>query len=65
MGDDFEPFRKDVRFLKCEDSEIRPLIESLDFIENKKRWGYAFRFGHIEITEKDFRLIADAMRADI
>lgn len=65
MCDDFEPFRKDVHFLKCEEAEIRPLIEELDFIKDKKSWGYAFRFGHIEISDKDFLLIARAMEADI
>lgn len=65
MSDDFEPYRKEVRFLKCEEAEIRPLIDDLDFIKNKKSWGYAFRFGHIEIDESDFRLIAEAMKANV
>ena len=29
----------------------------LDFIENKKAWGYKFRFGFFEIGEEDFEQI--------
>ncbi len=31
------------------------------FIKNEKRWVYPFRFGHFEIEEKDFKLIAEKM----
>lgn len=65
MSEGFEPFRKDVGYLKCEEIEIRPLIDELDFIKDKKSWGYGFRFGHIEISKGDFRRIAAAMKTDI
>lgn len=65
LSDDFEPFRKDVKFLKCEEAEIRPLIDDLNFIKDKESWGYAFRFGHIEIPKPDFSRIAKAMKADV
>jgi hypothetical protein len=42
-------------------ADIRPLINQLQFIQNKSRWGYAFRFGHIEIPQADFELIAAKM----
>lgn len=59
----FMPFRKDIEFVAAKDTSIRPLIDELDFIADKKRWGYKFRFGHFEISKKDFGLIAMAMSA--
>lgn len=31
--------------------------------KGKRNWGYAFRFGLVEIDAADFRLIAEAMAA--
>lgn len=60
MGD-FKPWRRDVTFLETvQDVPIRPLIEKLELIKDPKRWGYPFQFGHLEITNKDFALIAAA-----
>lgn len=61
MGNGFHPFRIDVDYLKCKEANIRPLLEVLQFIPNPKRWGYRFRFGHFEICEDDFLLIANTM----
>lgn len=61
MSDTFEPFRKNVSYLKCISADIRPLIDDLGFIRDKKSWGYAFRFGHIEIGKSDYDKIAGAM----
>ena len=61
MFDNFEPFRRKVKFLECSETPIRPLIYELDFIINKKKWGYPFRFGLLEITKKDFDLITTKM----
>jgi predicted RNA-binding protein len=61
MGCGFVPNRLDVDYKKCVDAAIRPLIEKLAFIEDRKRWGYKFRFGHFEIGEADFLLIAGEM----
>jgi predicted RNA-binding protein len=63
MAADFKPYRIDVRFVKCHPTPIKPLINSLSFIRNKKKWGAAFRFGHLEIPAVDFRVIAEAMDA--
>ncbi len=65
MSADFEPYRVDVEYFKSVDAEIKPLIEDLDFIKNKQSWGYAFRFGQIEISEKDFETIAKAMKRNL
>lgn len=65
LSADFEPYRVDVEYFKADEAEVRLLIEDLDFIKNKKSWGYAFRFGQIEISEHDFNIIAEAMKAKI
>ncbi len=57
----FNPFRRKVTFLDCVETEIRPLIDTLDFIENKKHWGYPFRYGLLKISKKDFTLVASKM----
>jgi len=61
MFEGFEPFRRKVLFLDSEEIDIRPLIEELDFIPNKQKWGFPFRYGLLEISEKNFKLIADKM----
>ena len=61
MAPGFTPQRRDVRYCAANDAPIRPLLERLSFIKDKGHWGYAFRFGHLEITRADFELIATAM----
>ena len=65
MGGGFEPFRVDVDWLAGAEAPIRPLIAHLSFIRDPAHWGAAFRFGHLEVPEADFRLIAEAMGADL
>lgn len=61
MSDDFIPFRRDITYLKCNSVSIALLIHRLSFIKDPKKWGYPFRYGHIEITKVDFDIIAQAM----
>jgi hypothetical protein len=61
MTPEFIASRRDIEFLPAQAADIRPLINQLHFIQNKSRWGYAFRFGHIEIPQEDFELIAAKM----
>lgn len=61
MTENFKPFRRNIEFLKCRESSIIPLINDLEFIPNKKSWGYPFRFGFFEIKENDFNLISFKM----
>ena len=61
MSPDFHPWRRNVDFLDCAETPIRPLIEQLDFIEDKSRWGYKFRFGVFKIEDGDFDVIRSAM----
>lgn len=61
MAEDFIPYRRDVNFYECDEVSILPLIDELSFIQNKKSWGYPFRFGFLEITERDFNKISVEM----
>ncbi len=58
---DFVPWRRNVDFLASNETPIRPLIENLNFIADKKRWGYKFRFGVFKIDDHDLDLIRQAM----
>lgn len=57
----FTPYRRDIGFIACNDVPIRPLIDQLSFIKDKQHWGYAFRYGHLEIAQPDFEMIANTM----
>jgi hypothetical protein len=63
MAPGFTPFRRDVAYRHCRDAAIAPLLEQLEFTRGRASWGYAFRFGHFEISAADFLLIARAMQA--
>ncbi|MEA5138671.1 EVE domain-containing protein [Arcicella rigui] len=61
MSPDFCPSRRNITFFEHQDLSILPLINDLDFIQNKKSWGYPFRFGFFEINEHDFQVISSKM----
>jgi EVE domain len=61
MAPDFAPWRRNVDFLASIETPIRPLIDELHFIEDKRRWGYKFRFGVFEIDDHDLDLIRRTM----
>ena len=61
VAPDFQPWRRNVDFLECAETPIRPLLEQLNFIEDKARWGYKFRFGVFKIDDHDFEVIRSAM----
>jgi hypothetical protein len=61
MTPTFNPFRRNIKFFDCEETSILPLINDLEFIQNKKSWGFPFRFGFFEINETDFNLIMSKM----
>ncbi len=63
MTEDFCPFRRNIDFIESKSVSILPLIGNLQFIQNKKSWGYPFRFGFFEINEHDFQLISSKMLA--
>ena len=57
----FNPYRRRIRYHTSQPVNIRPLIADLSFIRNKAKWGTAFRFGFLEIPERDFGKIATKM----
>jgi hypothetical protein len=61
MTEDFTPYRRNIKYYICRETSIVPLIESLDFITNKKSWGYQFQFGFFGIPKHDFELIRSKM----
>lgn len=61
VSEDFCPTRRNIAFLESQDTSILPLIADLVFINNKKSWGYPFRFGFFEINQHDFNLISSKM----
>jgi hypothetical protein len=64
MGGGFVPFRRDVAYVVAQEASILPLLDDFEFVEDRQRWGYKFRFGLFDISDHDMRLIAQAMRAD-
>jgi predicted RNA-binding protein len=61
MREDFMPYRRKVNYFSCTETSILPYIDELEFIPNKKSWGFPFRFGFFEISEHDFELIRSKM----
>lgn len=61
LSENFCPSRRNIEFLPNRDVSILPLISRLNFIHDKKNWGYPFRFGLLEIDRHDFELISSQM----
>ncbi|BBX67337.1 UPF0310 protein [Mycolicibacterium psychrotolerans] len=61
VSPDVVHWRRNVDFLDCAETPIRPLIDELGFIEDKSRWGYKFRFGVFRIDDHDLEVIRSAM----
>jgi hypothetical protein len=65
MGRGFVPYRRDVKYVPAQEAPIASLLEHFEFVEDRARWGYKFRFGLFKVSDDDMRLIVDAMRADV
>lgn len=65
MSSIFHPWRRNIEFAECKEALIKNLIIDLNFIKDKKKWGYPFRRGMFEIPKEDFYRIAEAMEAEI
>lgn len=61
MGNEFRPFRRNVKYFTAQDIDIKPLVPLLSFIKNKSSWGYVFRHGFLEIDQESFEAIAKEM----
>jgi predicted RNA-binding protein len=55
------PHRRQVEFLAGGSAEARPLIERLSFVTNTSYWALPFRKGYVEVTQKDFDTIHEAL----
>jgi len=64
MGGGFVPYRRDVAYVPALEAPILPLLDDLEFVDDRSRWGYKFRFGLFAVSEHDMALIARAMQAD-
>jgi hypothetical protein len=65
MGDGFNPFRRDVAWLRAHETPILPLLGALDFSTGIRNWGYPLRFGLFSISDHDLQIIAAAMGAQL
>jgi hypothetical protein len=54
-----------VTYVAAQEVPIAPLLDQLEFVENRSRWGYKFRFGLFEVSNHDMLLIARSMSADL
>lgn len=63
MGQGFLPYRRDVQWNETMIIPIRPLLDKLELTRGKSSWAYPFRFGLLELSEYDFKMIAEAMAA--
>ena len=62
MGNGFIPYRRNVNYFpNSKHVDIRPLIPILPFIQNKRSWGYTFRYGFFEIDQESFDIIKNEM----
>jgi hypothetical protein len=65
MSAGFHPWRRRIRVLPAEEAPIEPLLDQLEFITDRRRWGFVFRRGLFEIGADDFRRIAHLMHAEV
>ncbi len=57
----FKPYQRNLTYMKSNEADIRPLIERLSFIKNKKRWGFYLISGFREIVKDDLEIIKHSM----
>ena len=66
VGSGFRPHRVDVAYEAGQPAAVRPLLSKLDLTRDLgSHWGAAFRTSKRRLTERDARLIAAAMGADL
>jgi hypothetical protein len=65
MGGGFQPFRRDVAWLDAREAPIAPLLDTLEFSNGVRNWGYPFRLGLFPISERDLEVIAAAMAVEL
>ncbi len=65
LGQDSHRWRRQVNFFDFHAAPILPLIEDLDFIDDKVHWGGPFHHGLFQIGKVDFGRIAEAMGVEL
>jgi DNA-binding MarR family transcriptional regulator/predicted RNA-binding protein len=60
----FTPWRRNIEFVRGVEAPIRPLIDQLSFIKDKRHWGHMFRVGLFKIPQEDFAVISRAMAVE-
>jgi hypothetical protein len=61
----FVPWRRNVLYWPAREASILPLLDAFEFVEDRARWGYKFRFGLFQISDHDMALIAQAMQVPL
>jgi len=65
ISDEWKPWRLDLKYaLPVKKAGIKKLIDRLEFIKKKKKWGYYLRRSLFPITEHDGTLILQRMGVD-
>lgn len=64
INQDFKPWRRIVNFHPEKEIDIKPLLDNLAFINNRRKWGLHLMSGFVEIGKVDFELIAKKMLPD-
>ncbi|QQA43428.1 EVE domain-containing protein [Pelagovum pacificum] len=52
---------RDAAFDDADEVPVRPMLEDLTFVRNKRSWGMTFRGGKFSISDEDYVRIATAM----
>lgn len=58
---DFRPWRRRVRYEPCREVPASEVVDDLQVVPDRRRWGMLVRRGLVEISRGDFERIADAM----
>lgn len=61
MTQDFKPWRRRVRYERSRDVPATQLLDELEIVPDRRRWGMVIRRGLVEIGRGDFERIARAM----
>ncbi len=63
VNEHYQPYRRPFHYLSSNPTDIKPLIDQLKFIPDKKNWQFTLRHGLIGISKDDFGLISEALLA--
>ncbi len=60
MAEDFTPYRRSIKYHQCKSLPIDNVKNQLDLTRDKN-WGYKLRFGVVELSESDFKILKKAL----